>query len=141
MRPRRIVLVLSISLFFLFLLSRTSVEELRARVGILRRFAGEELRLRRMAGTAAAYDRRFFQFLELAKLALPRDAKGLALYAPGIPEWGGLYLAIYHFAPFPVVIAPPEVPEGWVAAVYGRPPLPGWRVVRELPNGALLKRQ
>ena len=141
MRPRRVVLLLAVSLLLLFLLSRGSVGELRSRAQILRRFAGEDLRMRRMAGTAAAYDRRFYEFLELARLALPPNAKGLALYAPGIPEWGGLYLAIYIFAPFPVVIAPPEVPEGWAAAVYGAPPLPGWRVVRELPNGALLTRR
>ena len=131
------------AVFFSLLLGflRTSAGELRSRVEILRRFGGQDLRTRRWAGSSAAYDRRFFEYLAYLKQALPSDAKGLALFAPGIPEWGGRYLAIYDFAPFPVVFAPSEVPDGWVAAVYGAPPLPGWRVLRELPNGALLARQ
>ena len=104
----------------LFLLLRASPADLRSRVEILRRFGSQELRTRRWAGSSAAYDRRFFEYLAHLRKAVPFDAKGLALYAPGIPEWGGLYLAVYDFAPFPVVIAPRSAEGGprrvWRAA-------------------------
>lgn len=142
MRLRRIVLRVASGLFLAFLLARWGlVREITSRVAILRRFGGEDARTRRMVGTAAAYDRRFFEFLEQARLALPPDARGLALYAPGIPEREGLYLAIYHLAPLPVAAAPERVPPAWVAAVYGAAPPAGWRVLRELPGGALLTPQ
>ncbi len=112
--------------------------DLRARLEILRRSCCEDLAARRLAGSAAAYDRRFFEFVLAARGALPPGIKGVALYAPGIPEWGGLYLAIYQFAPVPVFLAPARVPPGWVAAVYGSPAPPGWRLLRALPGGALL---
>lgn len=139
LRARRL-LVSAVFLSLLFLLLRASPSDLRSRVEILHRFGNQDLRTRRWAGSSAAFDRRFFEYLAHLKRAIPPDAKGLALYAPGVSERGGLYLAIYDFAPFPVLIAPAEVPEGWVAAVYGAPPPPGWRVLRELPNGALLAR-
>ncbi len=138
MRFRRLAVLVAFSLLLISLLRRNSVEELRSRVTILRRFAAEDLRTRRMAGTSVAYDRRFFEFLERARPALPPGTKGLALYAPGIPEWAGYYVAVYHLAPLPVADAPKKIAEGWVAAIYGAERPSGWRLLRELPNGALL---
>lgn len=142
MRLRRIVLFFASGLFLAFFLLRGGlIREITSRVEILRRFGGEDARIRRLAGTSAAYDRRFFEFLESARLALPPESRGLALYAPGIPEREGLYLAIYHLAPLPVAVAPERVPPAWLAAVYGAAPPAGWRVLRELPGGALLTPQ
>jgi len=141
-RSRRILLLVASGLFLAFLLARAGlVREITSRVEILRRFGGEDARIRRMAGTSAAYDRRFFEFLERARLAVPPESRGLALYAPGIPEWGGRYLAIYHLAPLPVAVDPERVPPAWLAVVYGAEPPTGWRVLRELPGGALLTPQ
>ncbi len=74
-----------------------------------------------------------------ARDALPPDTPGLALYAPGIPEWGGLYLAIYHFAPTPVLLAPKRVPPGWLVLTYGPAAPPVGRVLRQFEDGALVR--
>lgn len=137
---RRLAALLGFLLLLFELLRRDFAGEVSSRVGILRRFGGQDLRTRRLMGTAAAYDRRFFEFIERARSVLPPGTPGLALYAPGIPEWGGLYLAVYHLAPLPVQIAPEHPPEGFLAAVYGAPPPPGWHVRTQLPHGALLSR-
>jgi hypothetical protein len=110
----------------------------RASLKTLRESAGSDLRARRLAGRGPAYDRRFFQLVLAARDALPPGSSGVALYAPGIPEWGGRYLAIYEFAPVPVVAAPFPVPAGWVSVVYGSHWPAGLRLVRSLPGGALL---
>ncbi len=120
-----------------FLPGGNPLPDVRARLGTLRLLARHDLRARRLAGSSAGYDRRFFEFVLAAREALPPGSKGVALYAPGIPEWGGLYLTIYHFAPVPVIVAPARVPVGWVAAVYGQYPPPNLRLVRPLPGGAL----
>jgi hypothetical protein len=137
---RRAAVLIASALLFFAVLRRQTLSDLPNRIEILRRFGSTDLRTRRMAGTAAGHDRRFFEFLERARLALPPGTKGVALHAPGIPEWGGLYLAVYHLAPTPVDIAPRDLPEGWVAAFYGAPHPAGARVIAELPNGALVAR-
>jgi hypothetical protein len=60
------------------------------------------------------------------------------LYAPGIPEWGGLYLGVYLFAPTPVLIAPARVPPGWLVLAYGPSAPAAGRVVRRFADGVLL---
>jgi len=136
---RRLAVLVAFSFLLLFFLRRISVQEIRGRLGNLRRSASQDLRTRRGEGLSAAYDRRFYsEFLSSVRRALPRGCQGLALYAPGVPEWGGLYLAVYDFAPLPVAIAPQRVPAGWVAAVYGPERPAGWKLLRDLPNGALL---
>jgi hypothetical protein len=125
--------------FLLFaLLRRTASEELRARAAIIGRAFSLSAAERRAGGAATAYDRAFFPFLERVRRELPVDARGVALYAPSLPEWGGLYYAAYHLAPVPVAIAPEKVPPGWVALAYRTPGPPGLRVLREWPDGALL---
>jgi len=130
--------VASFAALLFFLTGGNPLPDLRARLSVLRGSVGENLRARRLAGSAAAYDRRFFEGILAARDALPPGSKGVAVYAPAVPEWGGLYLAVYHFAPVPVLIAPSRVPAGWLAICYGQDPRPGWRVVRPLPGGALL---
>jgi hypothetical protein len=139
-KARRIAVLLAFSFLFFEILRRQHPSDLPSRVKILERFGGSDLRTRRMAGTAAGYDRRFFEFLERARLSLPPGTAGVTLHAPGIPEWGGVYLGVYHLAPVPVDIAPKGLPQGWVAALYGVPPPPDGRVIVELPNGWLVGR-
>jgi hypothetical protein len=110
----------------------------RESLATLRRTAGSDLRARRLAGRGPAYDRRFFELVLAVRDALPPGTKGIALFAPEIPEWGGRYLAIYELAPVPVVAAPNQIPAGWVALVYGGRWPPGLRLLRPLPGGALL---
>jgi hypothetical protein len=112
--------------------------DFRGRLGILRRSWRKDLPTRRLEGTAAAHDRRFAALLMSAREALPSGTPGVALYAPGIPEWGGLYLGVYHFAPMPVLIAPARVPPGWLVLTYGPVGPSNGRVVRRFADGALI---
>jgi hypothetical protein len=135
----RRVAALAASAFLLFaLLRRTASEDLRGRAAVIRHAFSLSAPERRAGGGATAYDRAFFPLLERARRELPVDARGVALYAPSLPEWGGLYYAVYHLAPVPVAIAPERVPPGWVALAYRTPGPPGLRVLREWPDGALL---
>lgn len=94
--------------------------------------------MRRLGGTAASFDRPFFIFLESVRRLLPRGVAGVAILgAP--PTDQVLYLASYHLAPLPVLVAPNALPSRWLAAVYGPERPPGWRVVAEVPGGALLE--
>jgi hypothetical protein len=137
-RPRRIVGTVAFLTAFVFLTGGNPLPEFRSRLGVLRRSWRKEARARRLEGTAAAYDRRFAAFLDSARDALPSGTPGLALYAPGIPEWGGLFLAVYQFAPTPVLLAPERVPPGWLVLSYGGGEPRGGRVLRQLADGALL---
>jgi hypothetical protein len=123
-----------------FFLRGDAAREVLGRAALLRRSAAWDLPRRRLEGSAAAYDRRFAALVLAAREALPPGTRGVALYAPAIPEWGGLYSAIYELAPVPVVVAPPSVRPGWVALTYGTPPAPalGLREIRRLEGGALL---
>ena len=94
--------------------------------------------MRRLSGTAAAFDRSFFIFLEAARRRLPPTAAGVAIVgAPATDQV--LYLASYHLAPRPVLIAPVALPARWFVAVYGAERPAGFRVLAELPGGALLE--
>jgi hypothetical protein len=112
--------------------------EVRGRLATLRRSWSKDLETRRLEGLAAAHDRRFAALLLAARDALPPETPGVALHAPGIPEWGGLYLGVYLFAPTPVLIAPARVPPGWLVLSYGPDEPAGGRVVRRFADGALI---
>lgn len=113
--------------------------ELTRRADFLARSASMDLAVRRANGSGAAFDREFFVFLESLSQRLPRDVPGVALYVPD-PSTEALHLGAYELAPVPVRMSPEEVPPRWLAAVYGLPPLPGWRIVARLPGGVLLAR-
>lgn len=115
------------------------VSDVRRRVEALRRSSAWSASDRRLAGMSAAYDRRFFEFVRAARASLPPGARGVALYAPRIPTWGGLFLAVYTFAPVPVLLAPPRVPPGWVALEYASGKAPSaLPLLRALPGGAMV---
>lgn len=125
-------LLLALLLFF------QPLAELPRRARSLAAFASKELAVRRLGGSGAAFDRRYFSFLENARRRMPGSAAGVAIYGAPAGE-PSLYLASYHLAPLPVLLAPPSVPPGWVAALYGPERPPGARVLAELPEGALLE--
>jgi hypothetical protein len=137
-RLRQAGAALAIATLLVFLPGGNPIPRVRGSLATLRNTAGSDLRARRMSGRGPAYDRRFFELVLAARDALPPGTKGIALYAPEIPEWGGRYLAIYELAPIPVVAQPGKIPAGWAALVYGREWPGGWRVLRSLPGGALL---
>ena len=123
------------ALLFLVLLEQTWAE-LPRRVRSLVRFAPRELAVRRLGGSGAAFDRRFFAFVETARRRLPASAGGVAIYgAPDAEPY--LYLASYALAPRPVRMAPDRLPEGWVAAIYGGGVPAGARVLARWEGGAL----
>jgi hypothetical protein len=123
-------------LLVLFLLQNRP-GELGQRVNFLRRGASQELALRRLAGSGAAFDRRYFAFLESARRRIPPGTRGVAIFRDP-PTTEALYLASYTLAPIPVVLSPRQVPPRWIAAVYGETAPAGWRVLAILPGGALL---
>ena len=134
---RRIAAAVAFVVAFVFLTGGNPLPDFRGRLGVLRRSWRKTAWERRLEGTAAGYDRRFAAFLESARNALPPDTPGLALYAPGIPEWGGLYLAVYHLAPTPVLLAPKQVPPGYLVLTYGPGTPPVGRVLQQFGEGAL----
>ncbi len=136
MRGRRlVVLAASAVLLAIFVLSEPP-RLLARRVAFLAASASRALADRRLGGSGAAFDRRFFQFLEAARRALPTGVEGIALETSrGADE--ELYLASYHLAPVPVVRSPSPIPPRWAAASYGVAAPTGWRVVARLPGGEL----
>ena len=50
-----------------------------------------------------------------------------------------LYLATYQLAPLPVLVAPQMIPARFVVAIYGPQRPPGWRLLAEVPGGALFQ--
>ncbi len=137
MSPRRRAAVAAAAALGVLLVFRAWQDPVARRVRSLRAFAPRELAVRRLGGSSAAFDRRYFVFLESVRRSLPRGAAGVAIVmpAPGDPA---LHLAAYALAPLPVAIAPARVPPGWLLAVYGPERPAGWSVVAELPGGALL---
>jgi len=132
---RLVVLAASAALLAIFLLSEPP-RLLARRAEFLRSAAARSLEDRRLGGSGAAFDRRFFAFLEGARRALPAGVEGIALETSrGADE--ELYLASYHLAPVPVVRAPRPIPPRWAAATCGVSPPPGWRVLARLPGGEL----
>ena len=125
-------------LLAVLLLARASLRETLRRAVSLDHHARQERAVRRLGGTAAAFDRPFFLFLESARRRLPPGATGVAILGAPATEQV-LHLASYHLAPLPVLVAPRAIPAGWVAAVYGPERPPGWRVLAEVPGGAVLE--
>lgn len=97
-----------------------------------------ELPVRRLGGSSAAFDRRFFIFLESTRRRIPAGTVGVAVYGPPASNQV-LYLASYHLAPVPVLLSPQRVPPRWIAAVYRREFPPGWRLIAKVSDGALLE--
>jgi hypothetical protein len=134
---RRAAAAVASTLLLLLLLSRDGSTELGRRVGILVRSASLDSNTRRFHGTATAFDRQFYVFLESVRSRLPRGAGGVAVL--GVPRTDQVfYLATYHLAPIPVLVAPEQVPHGWLLAVYGPDRPPGWKVVTPVWRGALM---
>ncbi|MGH9400386.1 MAG: hypothetical protein ACRD00_08445 [Thermoanaerobaculia bacterium] len=137
MRRRRAAALAAAALLAALLLARISPGEINRRIASLDHLALREPAVRRLSGTAAAFDRPFFVFLESARRRLPAGAAGVAILgAPATDQV--LYLASYQLAPLPVLVAPAALPARWVAAVYGSERPPGWRVLAEVAGGALL---
>jgi hypothetical protein len=120
------------------LLARVSPAEIRERLRTAVRFSRVEVATRRLGGSSTAFDRGFYRFVESARRTLPAGTPGIALFVPSGTS-AHLYLAAYTLAPVPVRLEPEAVPEGWIAAVYGRVRPQGATVIRELPGGALLR--
>ena len=138
MRFRSAAALAAAALLTVLLLARASVREIFRRAVSLDHHARQESAVRRLGGTAAAFDRRFFVFLESVRRRLPSGAAGVAVL--GAPQTEQvLPLASYEFAPLPVLVAPRAIPAGWVAAAYGLERPPGWRVVADVPGGAVLE--
>lgn len=137
MSPRRAAARISSALLLLLLLRADDPRELVRRAGLFERSAPLELSVRRLNGTAAAFDREFFIFLESVRRQLPPGAPGVAILgAPRSEQF--LYLATYHFAPVPVLLAPDRVPPGWLLAMYGPERPAGWKTIAPAHRGALL---
>jgi hypothetical protein len=134
-RRRLVVLAASGALLALFISSEPPRLVAR-RAAFLTATASRPLPERRLAGSGAAFDRRFFRFLEAARRALPPGMEGVALDTSRDAA-EELYLASYHLAPLPVVFTPQPVPPRWASATYGVAPPAGWRVVARLPGGEL----
>lgn len=130
-----VVLAASPVLLAIFLLSEPP-RLIARRAAFLTATASKPLADRRIGGSGAAFDRSFFAFLEAARRALPAGVEGVALETSRSAQ-DELYLASYHLAPLPVVLAPRPIPPGWAAATYGVPTPPGWRVIAPLPGGEL----
>jgi len=140
MRTRRLGAVLGFAfLVLLFTVQPNRPRELARRLRLIAHDAGRDLAVRRLDGSSAAFDRRFFFFLESARRGLPPGAAGVAVEAPSRTD-AVRNLVAYQFAPRPALLAPPEVPEGWVLAVYGNARPAGWREIVRVPGGALLVR-
>ena len=136
MRGRKLLVLASSAVLLAISLLSEPPHLLARRAAFLAASASRPLADRRLGGSGAAFDRRFFAFLEAARRALPAAVEGVALETArgGDDE---LYLASYHLAPAPVVRAPRPIPPRWAAATYGVPPPAGWRVIAALPGGAL----
>jgi hypothetical protein len=130
--------VAAASTLLLFLLLRSDgPTELGRRAATLFRSAPLDSNTRRLHGTATAFDRQFYVFLESVRSRLPRGAGGIAIL--GVPGTDQVfYLATYHFAPIPVLVAPEQVPPGWLLAVYGPDRPPGWKVIAPVWKGVLM---
>jgi hypothetical protein len=113
-------------------------KDLARRVRSLSHYASQALPVRRLGGSSTDFDRHYFILLEWARPRIPRDAPGVAVFPDFDLPSRGEYLTIYELAPLPTLVAPDRIPDGWLALVYGRRRPEGWRVLQELPYGALL---
>ena len=121
------------------LIASKSPRDLVRRFPSLPHHASQDLEVRRRDGRSTDFDRRYFTLLESARSRIPRGTRGIAVFPDGELPSRGAYLTIYQFAPLPTLVAPDHVPDGWLALVYGSRRPAGWRVVEELPYGALLE--
>jgi hypothetical protein len=136
---RTVALAASAFLAVLLLASLARPSELARRARLLAHDASRDPALRRLDGSSAAFDRRFFYFLESARRSLPPEALGVAILdperRPAVRD-----LALYLFAPRPALLASDPIPPGWILAVYGSARPPGWREIARVSDGALLAR-
>ncbi|MGE5276902.1 MAG: hypothetical protein ACM3SU_07900 [Acidobacteriota bacterium] len=142
MKARRRVALAAFGFLLLVLTaSPNRPRELSRRLRLVAHDAGRDLALRRLDGSSAAFDRRYFFFLESARRRLPARAAGVAVQVPA-PTEAFRDLALYHFAPLPALLVKSvaEVPSGWVLAVYGAARPDGWREIARVSDGALLAR-
>jgi len=141
MRARRaLALAADAFLLLLLLVAPNRPRELARRVRLLSHDARRDPALRRLDGSSAAFDRRYFFFLESARRQVPSGASGIAVWVPS-PSEAARNLAAYQFAPLPALLGPPEVPPGWVLAVYGPERPEGWREIARVSDGALFSRE
>jgi hypothetical protein len=138
-RVRRLLVLLASATLVFFFLSSSPPRDLALRLESLRHYASQDLAVRRLGGSAAAFDRHYFILLEWARRRLPPGARGIAVFPDKEIPSRGRYLTIYHFAPLPTEVAPAAVPAGWLAVIYGPRRPPGWRLIENLPYGALLE--
>jgi hypothetical protein len=138
-RVRRLLVLLASATLVFFFLRSAPLRDLALRVESLRHYASQDLAVRRLGGSAAAFDRHYFILLEWARRRLPPGARGIAVFPDKEIPSRGKYLTIYQFAPLPTEVAPAVVPAGWLALIYGPRRPQGWRVVENLPYGALLE--
>ena len=110
---------------------------MRGRALVLTRSAALDGNVRRLNGTAAAFDPQFSIFLESARRALPPATAGVAILGAPASD-AARYLATYQMAPMPVRVAPDQVPAGWVLAVYGPERPSGWKAIASVWKGALM---
>ena len=139
-RPR--LAAVAAVLLLLLLLSSQPLAEVPRRIRTLEAYGGKELAVRRLGGSGAAFDRRYFSFLENARRRLPRTTTAVLL--SGVPEdEAHLYLAAYQLAPLTVDFARPVFEAGHpatgaVIAVYGRQPSESEHAIAVLPEGFLM---
>jgi hypothetical protein len=139
---RRRIAGAAAGLLLALILFGQSWAELPRRMRTMRAFAPRELAVRRLGGSGAAFDRRYFSFLENARRSLPADTPGVVLACPpGDPSY--LYLGAYWLAPRAVVEASRlsqwGPARGWITAAYGEfPPDGAGGVLARLPEGSLL---
>ena len=140
MRTRRLVAILGFTLLVLFLAIRPNrPAELARRLRLLAHDSGRDLALRRLDGSSAAFDRRFFFFLESARRRLPPGATGVAVRGRA-PAQAARDLVAYQFAPLPAILESGEVPAGWILAIYGSERPQGWREIARVSDGAIFAR-
>ena len=94
----------------------------------MRAFAPRSLAVRRLGGSSAAFDRRFFIFLEAVRRKSPEGTAGVVLWMLE-PTTAARHLAAYQLAPLLVALAPEPAPGGWLLARYGGGRPQGWRVI------------
>jgi hypothetical protein len=134
---RRAVIALASGLLLLVLLGGDGLGRVPGRARVLGRSASLDGTVRRLHGTAVAFDRQFYVFLESVRRALPPATAGVAILGAPASD-AALYLAAYDLAPVPVLLAPDRVPPGWVLAVYGPERPPGWTTIASVWKGALM---
>ena len=143
MRSRRLVALAGYLLVVVSLAAAIRPADLIRRARLVARDSGKDLAVRRLGGSSAAFDRRFFYFLESARRRLPAGTPGVAVLASA-PTESHRDLALYALAPRPALVSLDRIPEGWILAVFqtsaGAGPPDGWREIARVASGALFER-